>query len=96
MSAAPGGITVNRAMQTSAPGVWAAGDVVGEPYLAHVAFAEGRVAAENALGREVEMDYRAVPRCVCTVPEVASVGLTEEEAKAIEEIFREAGIAATV
>ena len=77
-----GCIPVNPRMETSAPGVFAAGDVVGEPRLAHVAFTEGRVAAENALGKASEMDYSAVPHCISTVPEIASVGLTEEEAVA--------------
>lgn len=75
-----GGIAVNRQMETSVPGIMAAGDVTGEPRLAHVAFAEGRVAAENAMGKTCEMDYGAVPRCINTFPEIAGVGLTEEEA----------------
>lgn len=74
------GIRVDSRMRTSVPGVLAAGDVVGEPRLAHAAFAEGRIAAENALGKEAEMDYSAVPRCISVMPEIASVGLTEEEA----------------
>ena len=49
--------------------------------LAHMAMAEGSCAAQNAVGIGVEMDYRAVPRCVYTSPEVAAVGLTEKEAK---------------
>jgi dihydrolipoamide dehydrogenase len=49
--------------------------------LAHVASREGEVAAEHALGRESSMDYRAVPNCVFTMPEIAGVGLTEQEAK---------------
>ncbi len=77
-----GAIAVNRRMQTSVPGILAAGDVTGEPMLAHVAFAEGRVAAENAMGKGSEIDYTAVPRCINTTPEIASVGLTEDEALA--------------
>jgi len=50
--------------------------------LAHVAFAEGRVAAENALGKQSKIDYSVVPHCINTTPEIASVGLTEEEAVA--------------
>ena len=80
LSAAGGFLEVNRRMETSVAGVLAAGDVVGEPRLAHVAFVEGKVAAENAMGKASEMDYGAVPRCINTTPEIAGVGLTEEEA----------------
>lgn len=74
-------VKVNRRMETSAPGVYAAGDVIGGIQLAHVAWAEGKVAAANALGRPVEMDYRAVPSVVFTHPEIGSVGLTEARAR---------------
>ena len=76
------GIKVNSRMETGVDGILMAGDVAGEPMLAHVAFAEGRVAAENALGKQSEIDYSVVPRCINTTPEIASVGLTEEEAVA--------------
>ena len=74
------GIEVNRRMETNVAGVLAAGDVVGEPRLAHVAFTEGRVAAENVMEKTSGMDYLTVPRCINTFPEIASVGLTEEAA----------------
>jgi dihydrolipoamide dehydrogenase len=77
-----GGIEVNNRMETGVDGIFVAGDVAGEPMLAHVAFAEGRVAAENALGKQSEIDYSAVPRCINTTPEIAGVGLTEDEAVA--------------
>jgi dihydrolipoamide dehydrogenase len=77
-----GGIEVNSRMETGVDGIFIAGDVAGEPMLAHVAFAEGRVAAENALGKRSEIDYSVVPRCINTTPEIASVGLTEDEAVA--------------
>ena len=64
------------------PGIYAIGDVTGQWLLAHFAMAQGAVAAENALGHEARMDSRVVPRCVYTLPEVASVGMTEKEAKA--------------
>jgi dihydrolipoamide dehydrogenase len=80
ISTAGVGIEVNRRMETNVAGVLAAGDVVGEPRLAHVAFTEGRVAAENVMNKASEMDYQAVPRCINTFPEIAGVGLTEEEA----------------
>ncbi|MBN2099423.1 MAG: dihydrolipoyl dehydrogenase [Dehalococcoidia bacterium] len=75
-------IGVNRMMETNVSGLFAAGDVVGGHMLAHVALAEGRIAAVNAMGKKSEIDYTAVPRCVHTTPEVASVGLTEDEALA--------------
>ncbi len=77
-----GAILVNDRMETSVPHIYAVGDVVAGPMWSHKANAEGIVAAENALGRASRMDYRALPRCVYTWPEVAWVGLTEEEALA--------------
>ncbi len=77
-----GRIQVNERMQTSVPDIYAAGDVVGGMMLAYVSFAEGRIAAENAMGKDTKIDYQAVPQCIFTLPEVASVGLTEEEAVA--------------
>jgi len=74
------GIEVNDHMRTSVPSVFAAGDVTGKVMLAYVAMAEGRIAAENALGGDEAMDYSAIPRCVYTSIELASVGLTESEA----------------
>jgi len=74
-------VLVDEYMRTSMPSVYAVGDVVGGWQLAHVASAEGVVAAANAAGDETKLDTRAVPRCVYTSPEIASVGLTEEEAK---------------
>ncbi|MDH7498596.1 MAG: NAD(P)/FAD-dependent oxidoreductase, partial [Syntrophomonadaceae bacterium] len=77
-----GAIAVNERLQTSHPAVFAAGDVIGGWMLAHVAFAEGIVAAENAAGLERRIDYRVVPRCVFALPEFAAVGLTEAQAAA--------------
>mgnify|MGYP001070291653 CR=1 FL=1 len=77
-----GCIQVSERMRTSVPDIYAAGDVVGGIMLAHVSFAEGRVAAENVMGKDCQIDYQAVPQCIFTLPEVASVGLTEEEAVA--------------
>ncbi|NSW82643.1 MAG: dihydrolipoyl dehydrogenase [Syntrophothermus sp.] len=74
-------LAVNEHMETGVPGVFAAGDVVGGWLLAHVAFAEGITAAENAAGLRSCMDYRVVPRCVFAFPEYAAVGLTEEQAR---------------
>jgi len=75
------GIAVDQAMHTNVPGVYAIGDVTGGAMLAHVAMHEGVVAAENALGRTSRMDYKAVPSCIFSWPEAASVGLGEEEAR---------------
>jgi dihydrolipoamide dehydrogenase len=72
---------VDKHMRTNVPNVYGIGDAVGRFMLAHVAMAEGVVAAENAMGRDQEMDYRAVPKCIFTVPEAASVGLTEAQAR---------------
>lgn len=76
-----GAIKVDKKMRTNIPGIYAVGDVVGKIMLAHVASREGIVAVENISGREVLMDYKVVPNCVFSMPEVASVGLTEEEAR---------------
>lgn len=75
------GIVVNEQMQTSIPSIYACGDVIGGIQLAHVAFHEGRVAALHACEHEVRVNYRAVPRCIYTSPEIASVGLTEGQAR---------------
>jgi dihydrolipoamide dehydrogenase len=75
-------IKVNERMETSVPGIYAVGDVVGGWLLAHVGSKQAMVAAENIMGHPAKMDYRVVPRTVWTSPEVASVGITEEEAVA--------------
>jgi dihydrolipoamide dehydrogenase len=76
-----GPLTVNERMETTVPGIYAAGDVTGGWMLAHTAFAEGIAAAENAAGLNSRMDYRVVPRCFFSIPEYGAVGLPEEEAK---------------
>ncbi len=68
-------------MRTNVPHIYAVGDVAGNWQLAHTAFREGEVAAENALGHEAEIDYRSTPRPIYTDPEIAAVGLTEEQAR---------------
>jgi len=77
-----GALVVNEKMETGIPGVFAIGDATGGIMLAHVASAEGTVAAENCARKDNSMDYRAVPNCIFTYPEIAGVGLTEQEAKA--------------
>jgi len=74
-------IVVDEHMQTNIPGIYAAGDVVGGVMLAHLASAEGECAVRNILGNRESMSYKAVPCCIYTSPEVASVGLTEEQAR---------------
>ena len=72
-----GGIEVNKKMRTTAQNIFAIGDVTGIFELAHVASKQGEVAAQNIMGKESEMDYRTVPTCVFTYPEVAFVGKLE-------------------
>lgn len=74
-------IAVNDRLETNIPGIYAVGDVTGRWLLSAVATAQGIVAAENAMGGRREMDYRAVPRGYHTLPEIASVGLTEIQAE---------------
>ncbi|UCF89933.1 MAG: dihydrolipoyl dehydrogenase [Desulfobacterales bacterium] len=77
------GIEVDRHMRTATPHIYAIGDAAAAgPMLAHVASHQGIVAVENALGHPSYMDYSAVPNCIFTHPEAASVGLTEKEARA--------------
>ncbi|MEX0663477.1 MAG: dihydrolipoyl dehydrogenase [Acidimicrobiia bacterium] len=75
-------VRVNEHMQTAVPGVYAVGDVVNTPQLAHVAFAEAIVAIKTVLGEEVRpIEYEKVPWGIYCHPEVAFVGLTEEQAR---------------
>jgi dihydrolipoamide dehydrogenase/pyruvate dehydrogenase complex dihydrolipoamide acetyltransferase long form len=76
-----GAIVVNHRMETNVSGIYAVGDVVGGVMLAHVATREGECAAKNAMGLSTTMRYGAIPSCIYTSPEVASVGLSEEAAR---------------
>lgn len=76
-----GGIKTNAKLETNVPGVYAIGDVNGKQMLAHTASAEGIAAVENILGGSAEIDYNKIPACVYSFPEIAVVGLTEEQAK---------------
>lgn len=75
-------VKVDRKMRTSVPGLYAIGDVVGNPMLAHKATHEGEVCAEVIAGKDVEYDAKTVPAVVFIDPEIATAGLTEPECKA--------------
>ena len=77
-----GCISVNERYETSLPGVYAIGDVIGGMMLAHKAAAEGRNAVRIMAGQPVAADMRWIPSCIYTEPEIACVGMTVEEAKA--------------
>jgi dihydrolipoamide dehydrogenase len=77
-----GFIPVDRQMRTNMPNIYAIGDVVGQPMLAHKATHEGKVAAEAAAGRNSHFDAKVIPSVAYTDPEVAWTGLTENECKA--------------
>jgi dihydrolipoamide dehydrogenase len=74
-------IKTNECMETNLSNIYAVGDVVGGWQLAHVASSEGLVAAANVKNFNEKMDYKVIPRCVYTSPEVASVGMSEKEAR---------------
>ncbi|KJS19697.1 MAG: dihydrolipoamide dehydrogenase [Clostridiaceae bacterium BRH_c20a] len=75
-------IIVNDKLETNDKIIYAIGDCTGINMLAHVASAQGIIAAENIMGLDVKMDYKTVPSCIYTTPEMASVGLTENQARA--------------
>ena len=79
-----GFVQVDRQMRTNVPNIFAIGDIVGEPMLAHKASHEARVAAEVVSGMKTAMDSRCIPSVAYTDPEVAWVGLTEEDCIAQE------------
>lgn len=76
-----GAILVNDKMETNVPGIYAIGDVTGKFMLAHVASHQGIIAASNAMGQGVKMHYNAVPSVIFTMPEIATVGMTLEQAQ---------------
>jgi dihydrolipoamide dehydrogenase len=77
-----GGIAVGERMETNVPGIYAVGDVTGKSLLAHSAYRMAEVAVNTILGHSDRMRYNAVPWVVYSDPEIASVGLSEEQAKA--------------
>jgi len=77
-----GHIVVDEQFRTNVPTIFAIGDVAGPPYLAHKASKEGEIAAEVIAGHKAARDWRGMPAAIFTDPEIATVGLTETEAKA--------------
>jgi len=77
-----GRVIIEHDFKTNVPGVWAIGDIVAGPMLAHKAEEEGIAAVENMLGKAGHINYDTVPGIIYTHPEVATVGMTEDEAKA--------------
>jgi dihydrolipoamide dehydrogenase len=76
-----GHVLINDRLQTNVAGVYAIGDVTGGPYLAHRAMVQGEVVAEVIAGKKATWDFRAMPAAIFTDPEIATVGLSEREAK---------------
>ncbi|MBI4650070.1 dihydrolipoyl dehydrogenase [Candidatus Desantisbacteria bacterium] len=76
-----GTIFVDDYMRTNISNIYAIGDITGKIMLAHVASAQGLVAAANCTGEKLTMDYSVIPSCIFTFPEIASVGYTEDKAK---------------
>lgn len=76
------GIPVNEYLQTNIPHIYAIGDVTNKLMLAHVASTHGMLAAEHIMGIPTAMDYSVIPACIFTTPEIACVGLNEQEALA--------------
>ena len=83
---ASGQVDIDHGFKTSVPGIWAIGDVVPGPMLAHKAEDEGIAVAENIAGLTGIVNHAVIPSVVYTMPEIAGVGLTEEEAKASGEV----------
>jgi dihydrolipoamide dehydrogenase len=76
-----GEILVNDQMETTVPGVYAIGDVVGKAMLAHVASAQGKVAVENIMGHQAAVRYDVIPAGIFTLPEIGRVGMTEQQVR---------------
>ncbi len=77
-----GSVIVNEYLETSVKNIYAIGDCIGGPLLAHKASYDGILACDNILGDRRRADYSNIPNCIWTDPEIASVGLSEDEAKA--------------
>ncbi|MBW3634997.1 MAG: NAD(P)/FAD-dependent oxidoreductase [Armatimonadetes bacterium] len=96
------GVVADEYLRTTAPNVWAAGDVTGVALFTHIASYQGKLAAHNALlhgdghraveGAPLKADYRVIPRATFCEPEVASIGLTEEECRTQDLPYRAAAL----
>lgn len=75
------GVVVDDYLCTNLSNIYAIGDLTGKAMLAHVASHQGMTAVRNALGEKIKMDYKVIPSCVYCEPQIATVGLTEQEAK---------------
>jgi len=82
----PAGVRISHRMETTVPNIYAIGDATGGTMLAHVAMEEGVIAAENIMGMYREKKDTPIPLCIFTYPEIASIGLTEKQAKERGEI----------
>ncbi|MDR0584722.1 MAG: dihydrolipoyl dehydrogenase [Treponema sp.] len=82
IAAVKGFVTVDEYLRANVPNIYAIGDITGKVQLAHVASAQGMVAASNIAGKNIKMRYDIIPACVYTNPEAASVGMTEAAVKA--------------
>ena len=87
-----GYVKVNERLETTAPGVWAAGDCAGSPHFTHIAENDFRIVSDNILGGHRVTTGRQVPFCMFTDPEFARIGLSETEAKARGITYRVAKI----
>jgi len=76
-----GAVAVNENMQTNIPNIYAIGDAIGGVMLAHAASSEGIAAVESIMNKKPAIDFKTIPYCVYTKPELAGVGLTEEQAR---------------
>lgn len=77
-----GHVKIDASCRTNVPGIYAIGDIAGTPYLAHKAYADASVVADVLAGRVSIRDFRAIPAAIFSDPEIAVVGLTEEQARA--------------
>jgi len=76
-----GYLKVNKNLETNIKGIYGSGDVIGDPLYVYTAAYEGNIAAENAMGNKVEVDYNALGWVVFTDPQIAGIGIDEKEAK---------------
>lgn len=76
-----GRVAVDEYLETSVKGIYSIGDVIGEPMLAHAASYEGIVACDNIAGKRRKVDFASIPHCIYTDPEIATCGMSEDEAK---------------